>query len=119
MLNLKNKRGAFADLFIFMILAFITIFICVVIIFITGQTKDQLHDTLGTMDLHDTQGQNASEVIDDTFGDLLISFQIQEIIALELYSLPYYLPPPLNHPPLFLLAIANAVSVSSPLSISF
>jgi len=69
----QNKRGAFSDLFIFMILAFITIFICVVMIYITSTAKDQLHETMDGMDLGDTMGNNASQVIDNTMGVTLIS----------------------------------------------
>lgn len=64
-----NKKGAFADLFIFMIFAFIVIFICVVIIYISNVTTTQLHETMDDMDLaEDGLGNNVSEVIDNTMG---------------------------------------------------
>jgi len=81
---IKGKKGGFTDLFIFMIFALVIIFISVVFIYIGNQTQDQLQDTLGTMDLHDTQGQNASEVIDDTFGDVTTSYQSLHWIAIFL-----------------------------------
>lgn len=71
----KNKKGAFADLFVFMIFALVIVLISVVMIFISGETKDQLQDSLGNMDLHDTQGNNASQVIENTVGEADLSFQ--------------------------------------------
>ncbi len=65
---IKNKRGGFTDLFLFMIFAFVIILISVVMIYIGIQTEDQLQESLGKMDLHDTIGNNASVVIDNTMG---------------------------------------------------
>jgi len=65
---IKNKRGGFTDLFLFMIFAFVIILISVVMIYIGIQTEDQLQESLGKMDLHDTTGNNASVVIDNTMG---------------------------------------------------
>ena len=64
----KNKRGGFTDLFLFMIFVFVIILISVVITYIGIQTEDQLQESLGKMDLHDTLGNNASVVIDNTIG---------------------------------------------------
>lgn len=71
----KNKRGGFTDLFIFMIFAVVIVFISVLWIYMGGQAQDQLQDSLGKMDLHDTQGNNASQVIDNTVGETNTSFQ--------------------------------------------
>ncbi len=65
---LKNKRGGFTDLFIFMILAFVIVMISVIMIYIGNVTEEQLQLTVGKMDLHDSTGQNASQVITSTFG---------------------------------------------------
>lgn len=80
----KNKRGGFTDLFIFMIFAFVIILIAVVFVYIGNTTQDQLQETVGQMDLHDTQGQNASVVIDDTFGDVNLSYGALNWIAVFL-----------------------------------
>ncbi len=64
----KNKRGGFSDLFIFMIFAFVIILISVVMTYIGITTEDQLQETLGKMDLHDTVGNNASQVISNSMG---------------------------------------------------
>lgn len=67
--NLKqNKKGGFTDLYIFMIFAFIIVLFSVVFIYIGIQTEDQLQESLGNIDLHDTVGNNASQVIDNTIG---------------------------------------------------
>ena len=71
---IKGKRGGFTDLFIFMIFAFVVILVCVIFVYIGNKTADQLQDSLGTMDLHDTEGRNASEVIDATVGATNTSF---------------------------------------------
>ena len=64
----KNKRGGFSDLFIFMIFAFVIILISVVMTYIGITTEDQLQETLGKMDLHDTVGNSASQVISNSMG---------------------------------------------------
>ena len=76
MINLKkNKKGAFADLFIFMIFALVIVLISVVFIFIGVKTTDQLHLSMDGMDFHDTIGNNASQVIDNTMGEVNSTFQ--------------------------------------------
>lgn len=69
-----NKKGAFADLFIFMIFALIIIVVCVVMVYIANITQEQLHETMDDMDLGDTMGNNASVVIDNTMGVVSASF---------------------------------------------
>ncbi len=66
---IKNKRGGFTDLFIFMIFALVIVFVSVLWIYMGGITKDRLQETVGQMDLHDTEGNNASVVIENTMGD--------------------------------------------------
>lgn len=81
---INNKRGAFADLFIFMIFALVIVLISVVWIFIGGEVSDQLHESMDGMDLHDTVGNNASQVIDNTIGATNISFQALRWISVFL-----------------------------------
>lgn len=66
---IENKKGGFSDLFIFMIFAFVIVLVSVVWIYIGGQVEDKMQDTIGQMDLHDTLGNNASQVIDNSIGD--------------------------------------------------
>ena len=70
-----NKSGAFADLFIFMILAFVLIFICAIMIYIANTTTDKLHETMDGMDLGDGSGNNVSQVIDNTVGATALTFK--------------------------------------------
>lgn len=69
-----NKKGGFSDLFIFMIFAFVIVLISVVYVYMGNTIEDELQNTLGQMDLHDTVGNNASEVIDNTMGSVNISY---------------------------------------------
>jgi len=71
---INNKRGGFSDLFIFMIFAFVIIIICVVWVYMGGLVEERMHETIGQMDLHDTVGNNASQVISNTIGATNSSF---------------------------------------------
>ena len=81
---IKGKRGGFTDLFIFMILAFVIVLISVIMIYIGNETEDQLQKTIGKMDLHDSTGQNASQVITSTFGAVNQSYAALYWIAIFL-----------------------------------
>ena len=65
---MKNKRGGFTDLFIFMIFAFVIVLISVLWVYMGGLANDKMQETIGQMDLHDTQGNNASVVVENTMG---------------------------------------------------
>lgn len=65
----RGKRGGFTDLFIFMIVAFVIVTISVAWIFMGNKVNDKLHETMDDMDLHDTEGNNASQVINNSMGD--------------------------------------------------
>ena len=67
------KKGAFSDLFIFMIMSFALLVISGVFIYIGSTTKIQLHATMDDMSLDGSV--NVSEVIDDTMGAVDSSFQ--------------------------------------------
>lgn len=69
-----NKKGGFTDLFIFMIVIFVVVLISGVFIYMSAITQDQLHASLDDLDIGGAD-TNVSEVIDDTFGDVVISFQ--------------------------------------------
>jgi len=66
---MKNKRGAFTDLFLFLIFAFVIVLISVVWIYMGNMVTEQLHVSMDDMNLSDTVGNNASQVIDNTVGD--------------------------------------------------
>lgn len=64
---IKDKRGGFSDLFIFMIFAFVIVLISVIWVYIGGITTDQLHLSMDAMDLGDGTN-NVSVVIDNSMG---------------------------------------------------
>jgi len=80
----ENKRGGFADLFIFMVFGIVIVFVCVIMIYISGITTDKLHETMDDMDLSDGQGNNASQVIDNTMGVTETSFLALQWISVFL-----------------------------------
>ena len=73
-LMIKDKKGGFTDLFIFIIFTFVIVLTLGILIYIFSTAETQLQDTIGTMDLGDAQGNNASEVIDNTIGSANVSF---------------------------------------------
>lgn len=83
---IRNKRGGFTDLFIFMIFAFVIVFVSVLWIYMGGLAQDRMQETIGKMDLHDTQGNNASQVIDNTIGDFNSSIQALQWITVFLIA---------------------------------
>lgn len=116
-----NKQGAFTDLFVFMIIAFIVVVISVVFIFIVGQVKTGLHDSLDNLGLGDTEGNNASVVIENTIGQVgttyqslrWISFMLIFGMALGIFIGSYLVTtkPVFFIPYIFIVIIAIVVSV--------
>lgn len=83
---IENKKGGFSDLFIFMIFAFVIVLISVIWIYLGGEVEDQLQDTIGKMDLHDTIGNNASQVVDNTMGSFNTSIQALHWVTIFLIA---------------------------------
>ena len=67
-----NKRGAFVDLFVFMIFAFVLVVVIGMLLYVFGVAEDGLHDTMDGMTFGTA---NATEVINDSVGATTISFQ--------------------------------------------
>ncbi len=72
----KNKKGALSDLFVFMIIAF-TLAIAVVMLYYVGtETLSQLLSQADTFQTAlDGTGLNATDVINDTFGQVPNAYQ--------------------------------------------
>jgi len=70
----KNKKASFIDLFVFIIFAFVIVMATGILLYIFGQAEDQLQETVGKMDLG-TEGNNASQIIANTVGSANISFK--------------------------------------------
>ena len=68
-----NKKGAFSDLFIFMIVALAIVFICGVFIFIGGKATTEIHEKLDGTDY--AGNENVTEIVDDTFGHVNQAYQ--------------------------------------------
>lgn len=70
---IKNKRGGFTDLFLFIVISLILVLFSVVFIYIGGITSDKLHETMDTMDIGGDL--NVSETIDQTVGKTNVAYQ--------------------------------------------
>ena len=78
---IKNKRGGFTDLFIFIIFSFAIILISGIFIYMGGITNTQLHEKMDEMQFGDA---NTTEVIDNTFGQVNDAYQALYWIAVFL-----------------------------------
>jgi phosphoglycerol transferase MdoB-like AlkP superfamily enzyme len=76
-----NKHGGMTDIFLFMILAIIILFICGIFIYIGGQATDQLYETMEGMTFGN---ENTTQVIDETFGAVEKSYHALYWIAIML-----------------------------------
>ncbi len=81
----KEKKGGLSDLFIFLIFAFIIVLISVIFVYMGGKANDKLQETLGNKsDLHNTEGENASVVIEGTMGKVESTYHALEWITVLL-----------------------------------
>jgi len=122
-----NKRGGFSDLFIFLIFAFVIVLVSVLWVWMGGMVNDQLHTTMDGMDLGDTVGNNASQVIENTIGVTNETFQalrwittflmVGMIISIFIGSYLVTTKPIFFIPYIFIVIIAIVVSV--PISNSY
>ena len=118
---IMNKRGGFTDLFIFMIFAFVIVLISVLWIYMGGMAQDQLHASMDGMDLGDTVGNNASQVIDNTIGAfntsisalqwITVFLMVGMILSIFIGSYLVRTKPIFFIPYLFIVIIAIIVSV--------
>ena len=69
-----NKKGAYSDLFIFIIMAFVLVLVSGIYIFISNMTVSALHTSMDDMVL--APNINSSVLIDDTMGAVANSFQV-------------------------------------------
>lgn len=76
MRTILNKRGATTDLFLFMIISFI-IAVAVVILYFAGVTMyEKLHENIEVFEnVLEGTGENATDVIDNTVGKVIYSYQ--------------------------------------------
>jgi hypothetical protein len=69
---LKNKKGGFTDLFLFMIIAIVIVFACGIFIFLGGRVLSEVHEKMDGMTFGDA---NTTEIIDNTLGEVNNSYQ--------------------------------------------
>ena len=68
----KNKKGQFTDLFLFMIITVIVLFVSGLFIYMGLKVDSQLDESFEKMD--DTRPINYSEVKDATFGQVNVAY---------------------------------------------
>jgi len=78
---LKNKKGGFSDLYVFMVLALAIVFICGIFIFIGGKAYTTISQTLGNKTIG---AGNTTTIIDNTIGKVNQSYQALYWIAVFL-----------------------------------
>jgi len=120
-MNIRNKRGGFTDLFIFMIFAFVIVLISVLWVYMGGMAQDQLHASMDGMGLHDTVGNNTSQVIDNSIGDfnqsisalqwITVFLMVGMILSIFIGSYLVRTKPIFFIPYLFIVIIAVVVAV--------
>lgn len=78
---IKNKKGAFSDLFIFMIFAFIILFFSGIFIYAGGIVSDKLHEEIGSR-THVNSDKTYNETISETFDNVNVAYQSLYWIAI-------------------------------------
>jgi uncharacterized membrane protein YfcA len=78
---IKNKRGGYTDLFLFMILAVCIVFISVVMIMIVGKANDRMHSEMDSMMFGDLNG---SDAVTNTMGKVANSYNALQWISVML-----------------------------------
>src|SRR3990167_6210890 len=70
-----NKKGGIVDLFVFMILAFALGLVSVIMLYIANTTETELLSYADTIQAAVGPGENATTIIEGTFGRVPGSFQ--------------------------------------------
>lgn len=79
-----NKKGAFTDLFLFMIIAFVLIVVCVIFVYIGVTVYDALETQIAKTNLVGDGNNNATVVLENTFGRVNTSLNALKWIAILL-----------------------------------
>lgn len=113
-----NKKAGMTDLFIFMIVAFVIVFICGIFIYLGGKVMTEVHDKMDDMQFGDL---NTTEVIDDTLGKVNQAYQglywiswfliVGMVISIFIGSYLVTTKPVFFIPYIFIVIIAVIVSV--------
>ncbi len=68
MINIKNKKGALTDLFLFIIIAFVLAVVVGIFMYVGTTTNEKLMEQAPAIQKALGDNHNASEIIQDTFG---------------------------------------------------
>ena len=119
---LKDTRGGFTDLFLFMIIAFVLVLFCGVFIYITNTATDTFRDNIDKLGLGGDGSYNASQILEDTLGKAVLSFNalywitafliFGMIIAIFIGSYMVTTKPVFFIPYIFIVIIAVIVAVA-------
>lgn len=71
---IRNKRGSLFDLFLFMALGFCVIIFMVVMTFIASTMNTKLHEQAPVIQKALGDSGNATEIIDENFGDVVTAY---------------------------------------------
>lgn len=119
---MKNKKGGFADLFVFMILIFVILVVGAIMIYVSGETNTQIKEAIVDTEAIGFDGQNSTEVVENTIGEtnrsyaalywvsVLIIFGM--IVSIFIGSYLVTTKPVFLIPYLFIAIIATLVSAS-------
>lgn len=121
-LTTKNKKGQFTDIFLFMIVAVIILFVSGLFIYMGLRTQNQLEESFSGMTIGGEEGgQNYTDVMKDTFGDVNTAYHslywisimliVGMIISIFLGSYLVTTRPIFFVPYIFIVIIAIFVSV--------
>jgi len=119
---MKNKKGQFTDIFLFMIVALIVLVVSGLFIYMGLEVNDQLDDSFTGMTIGgEANGTNYSEIKDATFGDVNVAYKslywisiliiVAMIIAIFMGSYLVTTRPIYFVPYIFIVIIAIIVSV--------
>jgi hypothetical protein len=118
---MENKTGGFTDLFLFMIISFIIVLFCGVFIYISNESTNAIRDNIGDLNLVGDGNNNASQVLENTLGKAVLSFDalywittfliFGMVIAIFIGSYMVTTKPIFFVPYIFIVIIATIVAV--------
>lgn len=118
---LKNKKGSLFDLFLFMALGFAVVLFMVIMTFIAGTMNDKLHEQAPAFQKALGDDGNATQIIDENFGDVVTAYSSLKwistmlifglMLSILLTSFLVKTNPVFLVPYIFILVIAVIVSV--------
>lgn len=119
---MKNKKGGFADLFVFMILIFVILVIGAIMIYVSGETNTELKEAIVDTEASGFNGANSTQVVEDTIGETNRSYSVLYwvsvliifgmIVSIFIGSYLVTTKPVFMIPYLFIAIIATFVSAS-------